>query len=124
MVGNILISPQNFFQLLPKNLFDIVNTYKLTTIKYTIVIFLKKNLNHISDLFENNGYMRSWGDLREKLGVDDNKILYWRQILPEIPCAWKEMLLECSDNISDLIIKEHDFIKKHQNYCLEKLNSR
>ena len=31
---------------------------------------------------------------------------------------------ESGDNISDLIIKEHHLIKKHQIYCLEKLNSR
>ena len=34
------------------------------------------------------------------------------------------MVLECGDNISDLIINEHHSIKKHQIYCLEKLNSR
>ena len=34
------------------------------------------------------------------------------------------MFLECSDNISDLIINEHHLIKKHEIYCLEKLNSR
>ena len=34
------------------------------------------------------------------------------------------MFLECGDNISDVIINEHHLIKKHQIYCLEKLNSR
>ena len=34
------------------------------------------------------------------------------------------MFLECGNNINDLIIKEHQLIKKHQIYCLEKLNSR
>ena len=34
------------------------------------------------------------------------------------------MFLECGNNISNLIINEHRLIKKHQNYCLEKLNSR
>ena len=28
------------------------------------------------------------------------------------------------NNINDLIIKEHHLIKKHQIYCLKKLNSR
>ena len=102
MVGNILISPQKFFQLLPKNLFDIVNTYKLTTIKYTIVIFLKKNLNHISDLFENNGKMRNWEDLRAKFDLDENKKIYWRQIMYTIPCARKEMFLKCGNNIINI----------------------
>ena len=38
--------------------------------------------------------MRRWEDLRAKLGLDDNKIFYWRQIIHAIPCAWKEMFLE------------------------------
>ena len=33
------------------------------------------------------------------------------------------MFLECADNISDLIINQHHLIKKHEIYCLEKLNS-
>ena len=68
--------------------------------------------------------MRSWEDLRAKLGLDDNKKFYWRQIIHAIPRAWKEMFFECGNNINDLIIKEHHLIQKHQIYCLEKLNSR
>ena len=68
--------------------------------------------------------MRSWKDLRAKLGLDDNKKFYWRQIIHAIPFAWKDMFLECDNNINDLIIKEHQLMKKHQINCLEKLNSR
>ena len=38
--------------------------------------FSQKNLNHIGDLFENNGKMRSWEDLIAKLSLDDNKKFY------------------------------------------------
>ena len=68
--------------------------------------------------------MRSWEDLRAKLGLDDNKNFYWRQTNHAIPGAWKETFSECGNNINDLIIEEHHLIKKHQIYCLEKLNSR
>ena len=88
------------------------------------MLFFSKNLNHIRDLFENNSKMKSWEDLRGKLDLDDNKKFYWKQIIHAIPRAWKEKFLECGDNISDLIINEHHLIKKHQIYCLEKLNSR
>ena len=57
--------------------------------------------------------MKSWEDLRAKLGLDDNKKFYWRQIIHAILRAWK-VFLECGDNISDLIINEHHLIKKHQ----------
>ena len=56
--------------------------------------------------------MRSWEDLRAKLRLDENKKFYWRQILPAISRAWKEMFLDCGNNISDLIINEHHLIKK------------
>ena len=59
--------------------------------------------------------MRSWKDFRAKLRLDDNKNFYCHR-------AWQEMLLECGNTISDLVIKEHHLIKKHQIYCLEKLN--
>ena len=71
----------------------------------------QKNLNHIGDIFENNGKMRSWEDLRAKLGLNDNKKFYRRQIILAIPRAWKEMFLECGNNISDLIFNEHHLIK-------------
>ena len=34
------------------------------------------------------------------------------------------MVLKCDISIGDLIIKEYHLIKKHQIYCLEKLNTR
>ena len=66
--------------------------------------FSQKILNHIGDLFENNVKMRSWEDLKAKLGLDD-KLGFWRQIIHTIPRAWKETFLECSKGINDLIIK-------------------
>ena len=70
--------------------------------------------------------MRSWEDSRAKLGLDEHKKNYWRQgkFIHTIPHAWKEMLLECGNNISYLINNKHHLIKKHQIYCLGKLNSR
>ena len=68
--------------------------------------FSQKTLNHISDLLENNGKMRSWKDLRAKLDLDDNRKLYWIQVIHIILRAWKEMILECGNNISNLIIHE------------------
>ena len=68
--------------------------------------FSQKTLNHISDLLENNGKMRSWKDLRAKLDLDDNRKLYWIQVIHTILRAWKEMILECGNNISNLIIHE------------------
>ena len=53
--------------------------------------FSHKNINHIGALFENNNKMRSLEDLRAKLGLDDNKKIYWRQIIQAKSRAWKEM---------------------------------
>ena len=39
--------------------------------------FTQKIPNHIGDFFENDSKMRSWEDLRAKLGLDNNKRFYW-----------------------------------------------
>ena len=54
--------------------------------------------------------MKSWEDLIAKLGLDDNKKFYWRQIIHAILRAQK-MFLDCGDNITDLIINEHHLTK-------------
>ena len=64
--------------------------------------------------------MKSWEDLRTKLGLDDNKKFQWRQIIHTIPRAWKEMFLECGNNIRDLIINKHHLIKKTSNLLFRK----
>ena len=38
--------------------------------------FSQKKLNHIGDLFQNDGKMRSREYLRGKLGLDDNRKFY------------------------------------------------
>ena len=48
--------------------------------------------------------MRSWEDLRAKLDLDDGRKSNCRQIIHTIPCAWKEMFLECGNNISNIIL--------------------
>ena len=65
--------------------------------------------------------MRSWKDLRAKLSLDDNKKIYWRQIIQAVPLSWKEMFLQCGTNIGDLIVNEHHLIKKHQIICFRKI---
>ena len=72
--------------------------------------FFQKSLNHIDDFFKNNVKMKNWKDFRAKLDLDDNKNFYWRQIVHAISRAWKEMFLECGNNISNLIINEHHLI--------------
>ena len=64
--------------------------------QHTIITFLKKfnHISYIGDLFENNGKMRSSEDFRAKLDLDDNKKIYWRQIIHTNPLAWKKKLLE------------------------------
>ena len=68
------------------------NQYIKTNNNTTYYYFLSlKNLNHIDDLFENDCKMRSGEDLRAKLGLDDNKKFYWRQIIHAIPRPLKEL---------------------------------
>ena len=47
--------------------------------------FSYKNLHQIGDLFENNVKMRSWEDLRAKLGLDDIKKILIETNYPRNP---------------------------------------
>ena len=123
-MGKYLSSPPKVLSAVAPQFIRYNECIKIDNNTIPYCYFSKKNLNHIGDLFENNGKTRSWEDLRAKLGLYDNKKFYWRQIIQVIPLTWKKMFLECSNNIGDLISKECHLIKKHQIYCLEKLNSR
>ena len=85
------------------------------TICNILSLFFSKNLNHICDLFEDNGKMRSREDLRAKLYLNNNKSFTRdKQII--------HVFLECGSNINNLINKH--LIKKRKIYCLGKLNIR
>ena len=89
-----------------------------------LLLFFSKNLDHASDLFENNGKMRSWEDLRAKLGLDYNKKIIRDKLFLASLALGKKRFQSVVTIFSDLIINEHHLIKKHQIYCLEKLSSR
>ena len=72
-----------FYQLLPQFIWynEYIKIYNNTIYN---CYFSQKKLNHISDLFEDNGKMRNWENLGAKLSLDDNKKFYWRQIIHAI----------------------------------------
>ena len=72
---------------------------------FFVFVFLK-NLEHIGDLFEINGKMRSWENLRAKLDLNDNRKFYCRQIIHTISRAWKETFLKPGNNINNSIINK------------------
>ena len=45
------------------------------------------------------------------------------QITHALPISWKEILLNYTESINNLVIQDHHFIKKHQILSLNKLNS-
>ena len=45
------------------------------------------------------------------------------QITHALPSLWKEILLDYTESINNLVIQDHHLIKKHQIISLNKLNS-
>ena len=103
-----LPSPQKVLSAVPSRLIRYNKYIKSDNI---LSLFFSKNL------FENNGKMKSWEDFREKLELNDNKKFCWSQIIHTTPCTWKEMFSKCGNNISNLLINEHDLIENHQIFC-------
>lgn len=70
------------------------------------MLFFSKKLNHIGDLFENNGRVKRWEDL--KPGYDnDNKATFHCKFYGKFELFFKkEIFIACSENISNRIIHE------------------
>ena len=74
--GKYLSSPPNVLSAVASQFIWYNEYIKIDNNTIYNCYFSQKNLNHIGDLFENNGKIRSWEHLRAKLGLDDNKKFY------------------------------------------------
>ena len=86
-VGKILIFSPNVLSAVASQFIWYNKYIKIDNNTIYNCYFSQKILNHTGDCFENNGKMRSWEAFRAKLGLDNNKKLYWRQIIHAISHA-------------------------------------
>ena len=86
--------------------------------------FSEKVISFISDLFDSNGHLKPWNDIRLEYNLDEKYKFKWIQLIHAIPKSWKESLAFDNGNSNNLFILDHHLLKKHQISCLPKLNSK
>ena len=95
------------------------NIHILVIKKYFYITALAdKGINHVGQLFDTNGAMKSWSAFKSEPSLSKNSHFYWIQLNNAIPKAWKENLYKGDKDFHDLTYSGHHIIKKYQIYSL------
>ena len=58
------------------------------------LFFSDKNLNFIGQLFNENGHIKPWEDIKIEFHLKDTQKIYWLQIIDALPKPWKDAILK------------------------------
>ena len=86
--------------------------------------FSDKNLNFIGQLFNENGNIKPWEDIKIEFHLKDTQKIYWLQIIDALPKSWKDAILKDKGNAKKLVIFDHHIVRKSQIGSLNKLPSK
>ena len=87
-------------------------------------LFFDKNFNFIGQLFNDNGNIKPWEDIKIEFHLKDIQRIYWLQIIDALPKSWKDIFLKGKGNAKDLVIFDHHIVRKSQIFNLNKLASK
>ena len=87
-------------------------------------ILFSKELNFIGQLFNDNGNIKSWKDLKIKFYLKDIHKIYWLQIIDALSKTWKDIILKDNGNAKKLVIFDHRIVRNYQICSLNKLISK
>ena len=86
--------------------------------------FPDKNLNLIGQLFNDDGNIKPWKDLKIEFHIKDNRKIYWLQIIDALLKIWKDITLKDRGNAKCLAIFDHHIVRNSQNHSLNNLTSK
>ena len=64
-------------------------------------------MNFIGQLFNDNGNIKPWKDLKTKFHLKDDHKIYWLQITDALPKTWKDIILKDKGNTINLVTFDH-----------------
>ena len=86
----------------------------------TFRLLSNQNLIYLHQLFDNNGRLKNWDNIKSELELNDSFYFQWRQLVHSIPQKRKLIIKE---NYHDnLLYSNHHLIKKNNVLSLDKLN--
>ena len=86
--------------------------------------FSDKNLNFIGQLFNDNGNIKPWEDIKTEFRLKDTHQIYWLQIIDALPKSWNDVILKDKENAKNLVIFYHRIVRKSHICSLNKLTSK
>ena len=78
--------------------------------------FSDKNLNFIGQLFNYNGNIKPWKDMKIEFHLKDTHKIYCLQIIDALPKTWRYIILKDKGNANNLVIFDHHIVTKYQIY--------
>ena len=75
-------------------------------------------------MFNDNGNIKPWKDIKIEFHLKDTHKVYWLQIIDALPKTWKDIILKDKGNANNLVIFNHHIVRKSQICNLNKLTSR
>ena len=75
-------------------------------------------------MFNDNGNIKPWKDLKIEFHLKDTHKIYWLQIIDALPKTWKDIILKDKGNAKNLVIFDHHIVRKSQICSLNKLTSK
>ena len=97
---------------------------KLDSKHVHLSFFLTKNLHFISQLFNDNGNIKTWEYIKLEFHLKDIHKTYWLQIIDALPKTWKDIILKGKGNAKNLAVFDHHLARKSQILGLSKLTSK
>ena len=86
--------------------------------------FSDKNLHFIGQLFNENGNIKPWEDIKIEFHLKDTQKIYWLQIIDALPKSWKDAILKDKGNAKNLVIFGHHIVRKCRICSVSKLASK
>ena len=84
--------------------------------------FSEKNINYVSQLFNNNGSIKRWHKFKGEYNLHQN-YSQWVQLIDSIPEKWKFIIKKINEVAANLITHDHHLIKGSRVTTLDKLTS-
>ena len=81
-------------------------------------------MNFVGQLFDGNGKLISWEVLKSQFSLLDRNKFQWLQVIHAIPIEWKNSLSTFEGNLKNVLVQDHNLIKKNHVYCLSRLDSK
>ena len=75
-------------------------------------------------MFNDNGKIKPWKDLKIEFHLKDTHKIYWLQIIDALPKTWKDIILKDKGNAKNLVIFDHHIVRKSHICSLKNLTSK